>query len=623
MTPDKLKILFLFIVLPLTAHAQNRQTPDRYPQSDTVKIHLTSEEEVWLGSHRTVRFGIMPDFPPLMFFEDNTYKGIQCDYLRLISERAGIRFEMIPVSVPELDVKAKAGQFDMFPTFNIPERKTYTNFTEPVIRYHSIIITRSETPFVGSLAALKGKTVAIIKGVKSQKFFLAKYPGIRLIERKNVLEALKSVVSGEADAYIGGNILACYLIQKHQLINLKIAGVSDHPPDPYMYAVRKDYPELLGILNKAIASITREEHEDILQKWSRVQVGYRPDWREFIRRAAGITAIFLIILGITLYSNRRMKKEISERIKAEDSLRESENQFRAMFENHYAVMLLVSPENGRIVRANRSALKYYGYDPEPFADMTVFQINQSGKEEVFAEMAKAKAEQRNYFQFQHRLADGGIRDVEVHSSPIPFKGKTLLFSVIHDITERKRAEEDLRKAKESAQSAERMKNTFLAHVSHHLRTPLNSVLGFSEIMADDKSLSPKYREYLSMIRRSGKDLLAMIEQMLAVSKLNPEELGSDPQYQHLLAMLECHTLQAFADEIYDIHEESDIDSLRGEAGKLPRELSDRLVRAAEQLDIGEMLNIIGEIRLRQPSLADALEKTANNFEYEKIRELLG
>ncbi len=621
MNRKKLKILFLFMVLPIAAVAAAQSLPVQ-SQSDAVKIHLSAEEEAWLRSHRTIRFGIMPDFPPVMFFEDNTYKGIQCDYLRLISGRTGIHFEMIPVSPPELDAKARAGEFDMFPTFNVPERKAYTNFTDPVIHYHSLIITRSDMPFVGSIAMLKGKTVAIVKGIKAQKLHLSKYPEIRLLEKKNVLEALKAVVNTDADAYIGGNIIACYLIQKHQLINLKIAGVSDHPPDPYMYAVRKDYPELLGILNKAIASITREEHEDILQKWSRVQVGYKPDWREALKWLTGITSIFIIILGITLYWNRRLTKEISERKKAEVSLRESENQFRAMFENHYAVMLLIDPEDGSVVRANLAAEKYYRYDPKSLRNMTIFRINQSDKEEISAEMAKAKIHEKNYFEFKHRLADGQIRDVEIHSSPIPFKGKTLLFSVIHDIGDRKRAENDLRKAKESAQAAERVKNTFLANVSHHLRTPLNSVLGFSEIMLEDKSLSLKYREYAAMIRRSGKDLLAMIEQMLAVSKLNPEELGSDPQYQNLLSMLECNTLQSSDDEIYEV-QESVPETLTAEIQELPRELSDRLAEAAKDIDIARMLNIIEEIRLEKPSAADALEQLANHFEYEKILKALG
>ncbi|NJL60487.1 MAG: PAS domain S-box protein, partial [Desulfobacteraceae bacterium] len=141
-------------------------------------------------------------------------------------------------------------------------------------------------------------------------------------------------------------------------------------------------------------------------------------------------------------------RDITERRLAEETLRTSEEQFRKMFQNHHAVMFLVDPDNGRIVRVNHAARKYYGYSAEQFSDMTIHQINLMPEQELAAEMAKAKLEQRNHFLFQHRLADGEIRDVEVHSSPILFRGQTLLFSIIHDVTDRIRTEEALRESEE-------------------------------------------------------------------------------------------------------------------------------------------------------------------------------
>jgi PAS domain S-box-containing protein len=126
-------------------------------------------------------------------------------------------------------------------------------------------------------------------------------------------------------------------------------------------------------------------------------------------------------------------------------LQESEKQFRAMFENNYAVMLMIDPETGSIILSNRAAVRYYGYSSEQFADMTIYQINQSAEEEIRAAIREAETEKYNCFHFPHRLANGEIRDVEVHSSPIPFKGKTILFSIVHDVTERRKAEKIIRK----------------------------------------------------------------------------------------------------------------------------------------------------------------------------------
>jgi len=196
---------------------------------------------------------------------------------------------------------------------------------------------------------------------------------------------------------------------------------------------------------------------------------------------------------------------------------------------------------------------------------------------------------------------------------------------VRDITDKKIAEIELKKAKEEAEAAERVKNTFLANVSHHLRTPLNSVLGFSEIMAEDKSLSRQYQEYAAMIRRSGKDLLAIINLMLEVSKLAPESLGSDPRYQHLVNLLESCAVQAepAEDDSYFPQAET---GLRAEIRELPPALSDlsrgQLTQAVKALDIREILDIIAHIRLENAAAADTLEYLANRFEYEKILYLI-
>ncbi len=127
----------------------------------------------------------------------------------------------------------------------------------------------------------------------------------------------------------------------------------------------------------------------------------------------------------------------------EKKLKESEEHFRLMFERHHAIMLIVEPESGLILDANRAAANFYGYSLDDLRSMSIQQINALPPEEHAAERKRAVAEERNYFIFPHRLANGEIRTVEVHSSPMITQGKTLLFSIIHDITARKKTEETL------------------------------------------------------------------------------------------------------------------------------------------------------------------------------------
>lgn len=138
--------------------------------------------------------------------------------------------------------------------------------------------------------------------------------------------------------------------------------------------------------------------------------------------------------------------DITERKRAETALHESEARFRQFFEKNHSVMLMIEPASGVILGANHAAAKFYGYPREVLSGMPIERINMLPPAEIAAERARALSEERNYFNFPHRLADGEIRDVEVYSTPVVVAGQRILFTIVHDITERKRAEARLRLA---------------------------------------------------------------------------------------------------------------------------------------------------------------------------------
>jgi PAS domain S-box-containing protein len=151
---------------------------------------------------------------------------------------------------------------------------------------------------------------------------------------------------------------------------------------------------------------------------------------------------------------------------------ESEAHYQSLFKTNHAVMLLIDPESAVIEDANPAACAYYGWSLEQLKKLRISEINTLTASEIFAQMQAARLEERRNFFFKHRRADGSIRDVEVYSGPLTVKGKTLLFSIIHDITERRQAEEALRRSEQAAQQLAKEKAA-IAEIGRVISSSLN------------------------------------------------------------------------------------------------------------------------------------------------------
>ncbi len=155
-----------------------------------------------------------------------------------------------------------------------------------------------------------------------------------------------------------------------------------------------------------------------------------------------------LTFGLVLMVNRRlmmnMESDIAQRKQAEETLRANEALYHQMFTEHSAVKLLIDPSSGNIVDANPAASSYYGYPSEALLRMNIGQINTLSRDEIARKMQDVRNQSKNHFIFQHRLASGEVRDVEVNSVPIQVGERQLLHSIIHDVTERKLLEESLR-----------------------------------------------------------------------------------------------------------------------------------------------------------------------------------
>jgi PAS domain S-box-containing protein len=146
----------------------------------------------------------------------------------------------------------------------------------------------------------------------------------------------------------------------------------------------------------------------------------------------------MALLFITL--RRLLKSEGREQLALQRML-QSEARYNTIFSNSKAPMLLIDPSSGKILEANQAAEKFYGYPAGALETMLISEINTLNKEEIEHEMKLADRENRSHFYFKHKLASGETRDVEVHSGPIDIDGRHTLYSIVHDISARKRAEQ--------------------------------------------------------------------------------------------------------------------------------------------------------------------------------------
>jgi PAS domain S-box-containing protein len=117
--------------------------------------------------------------------------------------------------------------------------------------------------------------------------------------------------------------------------------------------------------------------------------------------------------------------------------------FQSLFRDHAAIKLLFDANTGQILEANEAALRFYGWTQEEMKSMTIHQVNTMTPDQIGRAMRDAREQKRSQFTFKHRLKDGSVRDVDVFSSPIHIDGRDYLYSIIHDVTDRIRAEEQL------------------------------------------------------------------------------------------------------------------------------------------------------------------------------------
>jgi len=276
-------------------------------------VELTPAETQWLATLPVpVRRGADPAWPPFEFRDkQGVYAGMCQDYTNIIVERLHLQLKLVPgLDWNEVLDGIRKKELDIISCISMtPERETYLAFTKPFITSPQVIFTREDYPYISGLKGLQGKSVAAVKGYSITDILARDYPELKLVLMDNTLEALRAVAVGQADAFVDTLAVGIYYIRKQNLANLKVAAPTGIPSLEMRFGFRKDWWPLVPIVDKALDTITQEEHTNIQQHW--VNVKYDPliDY-SLLWKVGGTLTVLLLLAGLWIRQVQRQKQAL-------------------------------------------------------------------------------------------------------------------------------------------------------------------------------------------------------------------------------------------------------------------------------------------------------------------------
>lgn len=320
--PDSLKgsVLACGLALGVLLCSEAGSTEPAGAANSPAAIELTAAERAWLAANHTVRARVS-DYPPYMLTQPAP-SGIAVDYLASVARRFGFKVEFVPdrhgFPAAVSDVGGPRQHYDLILTFTrTPEREKQFAITMDYLTAPWVVYARQDSPYIIGLESLSGKTVVAEAGFVITNRIRSDYPEIRILEVARSDAAMLAVATGQADAYVGNLALATYLIKANRFDNLVVTAPTPYGINTQAMAVRKDWPELAGIINKGIAAMTANERNAISQKWGSVEFRPRIDYTLLWQVIAASTLILLAFF----YRNRKLAREIALRKQVEDDLR--------------------------------------------------------------------------------------------------------------------------------------------------------------------------------------------------------------------------------------------------------------------------------------------------------------
>jgi PAS domain S-box-containing protein len=386
------------------------------------------------------------------------------------------------------------------------------------------------------------------------------------------------------------------------IIITNTVGVIEYVNPKFCEVTGYSAEELLG-KNPSILSSHQKTNEEYWQLWNTIKSGN--EWKgEFHNRKKNGDLYWesALISPIKNEDNQithflGIKEDITLRKALEASSRDSEQRYRELFLNSPVPTYIFDETTLEFIDVNDAAVVNYGYSREEFMSLTLKDLRLPEEIPVLMESITSLSDQVFLStSMRHRRKDGSVFPVEIISHPIPVKsGRKTRLVVVNNITDRIKAAEQMNLAREKAEASDRLKTTFLNNISHEVRTPLNGILGFAEILNQPGMSEEEKKESLSMLYQSSDRLLNTITSYMDISLLtsgvmsvNKKDLSPSSILRDLYSVYSPLAVQKKLDLILDIPEESRDLIINSDPGLFKKIISHLLDNAVKFTELGSI-----------------------------------
>ncbi|MGR6503853.1 response regulator [Shewanella sp. Koi 1] len=406
---------------------------------------LTAEERAFINNNPIVRVGVDPHSAPIDFIDENgIHRGMMADYLAEISRVVPLIFQTYNEgSWQQALEEFKQHKVDMLSLASAGSgREQWMLFTDALNQYPPVIVTHVEGEHPNSLESLKGKSVSVVAGDITHTQLLEDYPDIVLVPVSNLEQALTAVDKRQVDAAFVNFPSTAHLLQSPPFNHLQIAAASDYRFGISM-GVRKDWPELQSILDKAFAQIPQDKAREIQHRWVNVQYDLGIKKQKVFDWAVRIAVAVLLVLFLFSLRNRRLNKDIVQRIHTEQQLSLSMHKFQALFDSAVDACVITDSQ-GVIIECNSALLSLLKYQSKHqlIGQRTLVyypeQDDDAAKQSVFEQRLQTVLDQGQLkFEADFINTAGEVIHVDVTLKRIELNGELFVLGSYHDLSERK------------------------------------------------------------------------------------------------------------------------------------------------------------------------------------------